>query len=175
MTDPARFRASFSGVEIEIEGPADFVREQISLLNQTIAYLGSQKTKLNNISPATASTDEVASDEEADQNQGTGGTESVPATFGEWMHRFRASLSESDKALITARFVQSQATTNDFKTSEVNKSLRDHGIKLGNPSRELGRLASRKLMFQVRKVGKLKFFRVSVDGQKHLDTLLRGG
>lgn len=80
-----------------------------------------------------------------------------------------------DKALITARYVQSQSPTNDFKTSEVNKSLRDHGVKLGNPSRELDRLASKKLMFQVRKVGKLKFFRVSVDGQQHLETLLRGG
>ncbi len=91
------------------------------------------------------------------------------------MHQFRDDVNDLDKGLITALFVQKQAATNDFKTSEVNKSLKDHGIKLSNPSVTLNRLVSKKLLFQTRKDGKLKYFRVSTDGQKHLDTLKREG
>ena len=175
MNETARFRAAFSGVEIEIEGGTDFVREQIDRLEETIAALAVSRVD----SDGSFNGDETANGNDgtdASQEVPSGGTSnSVPASFGEWMHRFRTTLTEGDKALITARYVQSQSPTNDFKTSEVNKSLRDHGVKLGNPSRELDRLASKKLMFQVRKVGKLKFFRVSVDGQQHLETLLRGG
>jgi len=174
MNETARFRAAFSGVEIEIEGSTEFVREQIGVLEETIAALGATRTDADHGENGEDPSGNDPSDG-AEEAPISANTTSVPASFGEWMHRFRATLTEGDKALITARFVQSQSTTNDFKTSEVNKSLRDHGIKLGNPSRELGRLASKKLMFQVRKVGKLKFFRVSVDGQKHLETLLRGG
>ena len=175
MNETARFRAAFSGVEIEIEGATDFVREQIDRLEETIAALAVGRADTD----GSLNGDETATgNEAADTSQEVpsgGASNSVPASFGEWMHRFRTTLTEGDQALITARYVQYQSPTNDFKTSEVNKSLRDHGVKLSNPSRELGRLATKKLVFQVRKVGKLKFFRVSVDGQQHLETLLRGG
>lgn len=102
-------------------------------------------------------------------------SDNLPETFGEWMHSFKANLSEVDKALVTARYVQSQSETNDFKTAEVNKALKDHGIKLSNPSTFLKQLDRKKYLFQTRKVGSLSYKRVSVDGQNYLETLKREG
>jgi hypothetical protein len=91
------------------------------------------------------------------------------------MHSFKTELSDLDKALITAHFIQAQSTDNDFKTSEVNNSLKEHGIKLPNPSVSLQRLGEKKLLFQTRKVGKLRYMRVSTEGQKPLETLKAQG
>lgn len=90
------------------------------------------------------------------------------------MHGFKEDVNDIQKALITARYVQSKSETNDFKTADVNKSLKDHGIKLSNPSRSLQLLSEKKYMFQTRKVGSLRYMRVSTDGQKHLEILKRG-
>ncbi len=89
------------------------------------------------------------------------------------MHIFKTELNDADKVLITACFVQSQSSTKDFKTAEVNKALKEHGFKLSNPSATLNNLVDKKLLFQTRKVGVLKYFRLSVDGQKNLNLLKR--
>ena len=90
------------------------------------------------------------------------------------MHKFKDSINGLDKALITAYYVQQQAAKNDFKTIEVNSSLKDHGIKLANPSKDLKSLETKKYLFQTRKEGpKIRFMRVSEDGVKYLKTLLR--
>ncbi|UZJ79443.1 hypothetical protein [Fictibacillus sp. KU28468] len=97
----------------------------------------------------------------------------VSSTFGEWKHKFNDELTDADKALLTAYFVQISSGENEFKTKEVNDTLKEHGIKLTNPSRTLDRLTEKKLTFQVRKAGKIKFLRVSADGIAHLKTLIR--
>jgi len=97
----------------------------------------------------------------------------VPNTFGEWFHGFKNDINDSEKALITAYYVQKQSPQNDFKTSEVNKSLQEHGVKLSNPSNSLKNLSKKKLLFQTRKNGKLKYMRVSSDGVNHLKSLRR--
>jgi hypothetical protein len=74
---------------------------------------------------------------------------------------------------LTAYYVQNDSEQNDFKTSEVNKSLKEHGIKLSNPSTSLKRLVEKKLLFQTRKNGSLKLMRVSQDGMSLLRTLFR--
>ena len=91
--------------------------------------------------------------------------------FGEWFHGFKDNVNDLDKALLTAYYEQKQSPENDFKTSAVNQSLQEHGIKLSNPSSSLKRLTAKKLLFQTRKVGKLKYMRVSADGVKYLKTL----
>lgn len=165
MSDTAKFRFNFKSGDIEIEGSEEFVREQIAAIGNLVELWDSAKS----------TRDEEEVDVGSDDDSSSGTTDAagkgIPDTFGEYMHSFRSGLSDVDTALLAARFVQSQSSTNDFKTLEVNKTLREHGIKLQNPSRDLGRLASRKLIFQTRKVGKLKFVRVSQDGLKHLETL----
>lgn len=170
MSEVAKFKLNLKTGEIEVEGSEAFVERQIETLENLI--------QLMEIKPIVGSED-ASTTNESTENEHTGSedvtitTEKLPSTFGEWMHTFKTELSDLDKALITARFVQSQFPANDFKTSDVNKALKDHGIKLSNPSVTLKRLGEKKLMFQTRKVGKLRYMRVSVDGQKHLNTLKR--
>lgn len=173
MSDTAKFKLNLKSGEVEIEGSEAFVERQIEQLESLVEALGLR---------ANISTDEQAGSEAAPSNSDFPPTtdspnkeDPPPASFGEWLHSFRTDINDLDKALITARYVQSQSAQNDFKTSEVNKSLKEHGIKLSNPSSSLNRLGEKKLMFQTRKVGSLKFMRVSTDGQKHLESLKRHG
>lgn len=170
MSEIAKFKLNLKTGEIEVEGSEAFVERQIQTLENLVELMELR-------APTDEAKDVISTGEQdsVDDKSGSGTVidDKLPNTFGEWMHTFRTDINDLDKALITARFVQSQSPSNDFKTAEVNKALKDHGIKLSNPSGSLKRLVEKKLMFQTRKVGVLKFVRVSVDGQKHLLTLKR--
>lgn len=170
MSETAKFKINLRAGEIEIEGSEDFVEKQIKTLESLLVLV-----KQGGSSFADDNTEKSTSVEgisglpeigHADKNN-------IPDTFGEWMHTFKSEIMDLDKALITARFVQSKSKSNDFKTSEVNKALKEHGIKLSNPSASLASLVDKKLMFQTRKEGTLKYLRVSEDGQKSLSKLKR--
>ena len=88
------------------------------------------------------------------------------------MHRFPSDISDQDAVLLTSIYVQRQSEANEFKTAEVNKMLMEHGVKVSNTSTSLNRLVSKKLLFQTRKDGKLKFLRVSKDGEAKIEELL---
>lgn len=171
MSATAKFKLNIKTGEVEIEGSEAFVERQIQQLETLIETVGLRTQQRKEGSEGVP----VDTNESPTSQQLTIKEELPPASFGEWMHSFRADINDLDKALITARYVQSQSPENDFKTSEVNNSLKDQGIKLSNPSSCLKRLGEKKLMFQTRKVGSLKFMRVSVDGQKHLESLKRQG
>lgn len=175
MSTTAKFKLNLRTREIEIEGSEDFVQRQISDLESIFEAI--------DLAKAGDTGDAVDGDDQPDgsttggqgggtsNGSGAGASSELPASLGEYFHQFAQSINDTDKALITARFVQAQSQTNDFKTAEVNKALQDHGIRLSNPSESLKRLSDRKLLFQTRKVGKLRFMRVSQTGQGHLDTL----
>lgn len=173
MSDAAKFKLNLKSGEVEIEGSEKFVEKQIEQLESLVKSLGLQAvlSRKEQDSMGDESEESVVTSK-IDQPS----SDVIPvASFGEWLNSFQIDINDLDKALITARFVQSQSAQNDFKTSEVNKSLKDHGIKLSNPSSSLQRLAEKKLMFQTRKVGSLKYMRVSTDGQKQLNSLKREG
>ncbi len=171
MNETARFKLNLITGEVEIEGSEEFVERQIQQLETVIETVRLRTQQREEGSEGVQ--DEAR--ESSTSHQFTSKEEQPPASFGEWMNNFRADITDLDKALITARYVQSHSPENDFKTSEVNNSLKDHGIKLSNPSVCLKRLDGKKLIFQTRKVGSLKFMRVSIDGQKHLESLKRQG
>lgn len=162
MSDTTKFKLNLRTGEVEIEGSEEFVERQIQNLESLVELI---EPEVINESEELA---EGVLQSEAEES----GTQSeIPETFGEWLHSFKSDINDLDKALITARYVQSQSATNDFKTSEVNKSLKEHGIKLSNPSTSLKRLIQKKYLFQTRKTGALKFMRLSVDGQKYLESI----
>lgn len=172
MSETAKFRINLKTGEVEITGSEDFVERQINGLAETLEVIGAGGMELDE---ETGATDADAGGSPPSAGGGQVAGDEIPDTFGEWMHKFKDDVNDLEKALITARYVQSQSSENDFKTSEVNKSLQDHGIKLSNPSRSLKALADKKFLFQTRKVGKLRYMRVSKDGLNHLATIKRHG
>jgi hypothetical protein len=168
MSDAAKFKLNLKTREVEIEGSEEFVSRQIQNLESIFNFLNAEPEDEADFQDRTG--EKVQSGEVGGKTDDTSNGR-LPATFGEFMHSFDTDRNDLEKALITARFVQSQSSTNDFKTSEINNALKDHGIKLSNPSVSLKRLAEKKFLFQTRKVGKLRYMRVSVEGQAFLDTI----
>lgn len=173
----SRFRINLQTGDVEFEGTEDFVKAQISQLAETLKSI---KDNLPTFAPQPS----VSAVKVPVVNGGTlpevgasGGTDStdMSASFGEWMHKFPADIGDQDKALVAGLFVQKSSEKNDFKTSEVNEVLKEHGFKLSNPSLSLRRLVSQKYLFQTRKEGKLRFFRVSKIGEAHIAELRNGG
>ena len=97
----------------------------------------------------------------------------MPNSFGEWRHRFPDNLTNADMALVAAYYTQKHSEQNEFKTSEVNKMLQDHGVKLSNASYYVRQLPDNKLAFQVGKSGVVSRYRVSNEGEKRLKDLAR--
>ena len=173
MSEQATFRINLKTGEIEISGSEEFVEARIDSLGEILELVSESAVESEVVEePANASSSNQ-SEQASSASKAT--SDGIPSTFGEWMHSFKDDITDIQKALITARFVQSQSPENDFKTAEVNKSLKDHGIKLSNPSKSLKVLEEKKFLFQTRKVGKLSYKRVSTDGQAHLETLKRDG
>lgn len=171
MSEHANFRINMKTGEIEISGSEQFVNSKIESLEEVLVLVSEFNTGVDEDDGALSV--ELSTQSEQSANRAASNGMEIPETFGEWMHSFRDDITDIEKALITARFVQAQSPDNDFKTAEVNKSLIDHGIKLSNPSNSLKKLEARKFLFQTRKVGKLSYKRVSTDGQAHLAKLKR--
>ncbi len=175
--DNTRVKINLKTGEVEFKGSENFVQNQMDNLDTIIDLLSSDA-----ILPATEANqgseiDRTAIDEEINEPEDVINDTSafqVPSSFGEWLHKFKDTINDLEKALVTAYFVQHQSEKNDFKTLEVNNALREHGIKLSNPSQALKKLEAKKYLFQTRKEGpKIRFMRVSQDGLSHLKTLLR--
>lgn len=166
----AKFKITLTNQTIELEGTEEFIERQIENIKNLLS-LFSNPTDIPQPKPQTKIDNHII--EEPPKENGTGQNLSVPDNFGEWMHKFKDDVNDQEKALICAHYVQANSATNDFKTSEINNCLKEHGIKIANPSTSIQRLSGKKLTFQTRKVGKLIYMRVSKDGEAHLKTKLR--
>lgn len=166
----SRFKINIHTGDVEFEGSEDFVKEQIKNLQETIKFIkqSSPKPSPNNLK------NEPLVETNKNKSQQTSRTGDIPGSFGEWMHGFPANLSDQDKALVAGMFVQNGSEKSDFKTSEINAMLKDHGFKLSNPSKFLNDLISKKFVFQTRKEGKLKYLRVSKPGEARIAELRAG-
>lgn len=164
-----KFTINIRTGDVEFEGTEEFVKEQISNLPDTI------KSIAEHLPPPAVSTATSPgpsnSPPQAEMGASPGGSNEVPDSFGEWIHYFPDDISDQDKALLAGLFVQKSSDTNDFKTAEINSVLKEHGFKLSNASDSLKSLVSKKLLFQTRKEGSLKFLRVSKPGEVRIAEL----
>lgn len=172
--DKSRVKICIQTGEIEFEGSEEFVKEQINNnLHQIIDLVfemqvsGDENDEIEDLLE-----EKTEKEEEKISSIGNSGLE-ITDSFGEWLNKFKDNLTEMDKALLTAYYIQKTNESNEFKTSQVTKALKEHGINLSNPSTFLRMLTKKKLMFQTRKEGSLKYLRVSADGVNELKSLLR--
>lgn len=172
MTDLAKVRINLSSGEIEIQGSEEFVERQLENLETIIETVGflAPTDEENNLTED----EQIEKETQEEVEKSSTGTDdlSVPDNFGEWLHKFPRELSENDLALLTGYYVQRNSEDSDFKTLDVNKHLKEQGIKLSNTSRAAQRLAEAKQTFVTRKKGRMAFYRVSRDGKVHLKSLL---
>lgn len=176
MTKQARAKINFKTGEVELEGSEEFVQNQLANIDSIAEYMALLSSNNSLDDESIVEQEEIAAVAEEEQEKLASTSEQelqVPNTFGEWLHGFKNDINDLDKALITAYYVQKQSPQNDFKTSEVNKSLQEHGVKLSNSSNSLQNFSKKKLLFQTRKNGKLKYMRVSSDGVNCLKSLRR--
>lgn len=160
-----RVRINLASGEIEIQGSEEFVERQLSNLESLISTL-SYNNRLQTQSPSSP-------EGKVDKETTTTTTEpQLPDTFGEWLNQFPDDINDSEKALIAAYYIQMKSADNEFKTFEVNKILKEQGVKLANTSNSIKRLVSRKLAFTTRKEGKISYYRLSKNGREHLASLL---
>jgi hypothetical protein len=176
MENHTKLYINIKSGEVSIEGSEDFVAKQMANLADIVSLIQIEPSADDNAQGDTdISEEDVAAEVEAAivQSSSANGELAVPDVFGQWLQMFKDDINDQDKALITAYYVQQDSEGNDFKTSQINKSLKDHGIKLANTSQTLKQIERKKLIFQTRKVGKLAFKRVSADGVRHLKALKR--
>src|SRR5205807_1065584 len=96
-----------------------------------------------------------------------GNTIDVPDTFGEFLHRFSADITDIERALVAGAFAQAQSESSSFTTAEVNELLLQQGVRLTNAS------ASVKRNVDARRAIILGGgqFRVSQSGMQHLASI----
>ena len=143
-----RVRANRSAGELELEGSVDNVKEW---WNRLWPEIGAR----NDSAPTAVVS--VGIDP---------GSESV-ALFGEFYSQFRSDISDIDKVLVAAVFVQTKDADRCFTTKSANQLLVDQNIKVSNASESVRRLMQTKRVFVVSS-GR---FRVSTIGLEYLNNL----
>jgi len=149
-----RVRANKSTGELEIEGPIQAVTEWWEKLWPEV----SQPTVAPNSLPGSLA--RVSALPAANNIN-------MPEVFGEFYTEFRSEITDVDKVLIAAAFVQSKDQERVFSTKAANQTLLDQNIKVTNASQNVRRLIDTKRVFVVSD-GK---FRVSASGFEYLNSL----
>lgn len=155
-TSELRVRVSFSAREIEISGSSREVGEWWDRLDPICQAFSEQK------SPPAATGGR--GDREEDSDAGDNTIES----FGEYWQEFPSTITDVEKMLVAASFVQSQDTDRTFTTGHASKLLSEQGIKLANPSQCVKQNVEKRHVFAHN--GK---YRVSKTGVDHLAELKR--
>lgn len=156
----ARIRINFNVGEIEVEGTEAFVREYVDKFEDLLEFWKKRPV----VSPT--------SQEIAVTEQGLAPAKTdMPDEFGEYLQRFPRSITDIDRVLIAAHFVQSHDPENCFTTRNANTLLTEQGHKVANASDCVKKSIKTKRIFAVPSLGKGKY-RVSKPGIEYINGLL---
>lgn len=175
METPSKINLKIGEIEVSIEGPSDFVSAQYDKIHEN---LKSYVDLTQEVVKKTLSHDQnVLKSPETDAtiNGSNENPAELPESFGEWLSRIPKGTSDTDKALLAGYFTQISVEGKVFKVRDVTKTLKDHGVKLSNPSNLIG-LATKgkKYIFQFSKDGKQVNYRFSRDGEEYIRGLITG-
>lgn len=94
----------------------------------------------------------------------------LPELFGEYFSQFRTDMSDVERVLIAAAYVQGKDSERAFTTKIVNQLLIDQNIKIVNVSERVRRLINTRRAFVISD-GR---FRVSATGFEAIQSLRQG-
>lgn len=156
----ARIRVNFSISEIEVEGTEAFVREYVDKFEDLLESWKKQP-KVRSTPQEMVVTEQAPAPSKAD----------MPEEFGEYLQQFPRSITDLDRVLIAAYFVQSHDHEDCFTTRSTNKLLTEQGHKVANASDCVKKSTKTKRVFLVSSLGKGKY-RVSSSGIDYINDLL---
>jgi hypothetical protein len=169
----AKINLKIGEIEISIEGSSDFVSEQYDKIENHLKSYSELSEKLIKNKPKKTIEQEKKVNEES-QSENAENSE-LPETFGEWLSLLKKGTSDTDKALLAGYFNQVKSEGNIFKVREVTADLKEHGVKLANPSNLIKNATKgKKFIFQFSKDGKQANYRFSRDGESYMKGLLVG-
>ena len=168
QADSVRIRVNYSAREIEIAGSEQIVRDLWSELEPLREHFASDGERQPQPPDDRRSTRLGAARQ---TNEGQAGT--VPEEFGEFFQGFRHDITDVDRVLVAASFVQSASDDNGFTTGEANQLLQNQGVKLSNASESVRRNVAARRAFPL--MGSKGKYRVSLTGREHLQTLKVSG
>lgn len=175
MSEKAKINMKIGEIEISIEGPSEFVSKQYDKVESHLnAYKSlSESIKKSNSEnptqkPATKSSGTPKTEEKAEVTS----PNELPNSFGEWLNLIPKDTSETDKALLAGYYTQLNSEAGYYRSRDVSKLLKEHGIKLSNPSLFVKANANNKNSFQHSKNGSETNYKLSRDGETYAKSLM---
>ncbi len=145
----AKINLKIGQIEISIEGTSDFVSKQYDKVEAHLKTYSEMSTKIEVAAPPP---DDVKSPENNNSNQ-TPVVNNLPDTFGEWLNIIPKETSDTDKAILAGYYQQITSPNKFFRVRDVTKLLKEHSIKLSNPSQFIKTSVDSKKLFQHSKTG----------------------
>jgi len=152
----AHLRINLTTREIEIEGSETFVREYAEKLESLLSVAAESSAVTNQPQQSTSNPPQVQLP-----------PKELPPVFGEYLHLFPKSITDMDKILIAAYYVQAQDADNSFTTRAANQLLKEQNIKVTNAADCVKKSMKTKRVFAL---GKGRF-RVSQAGIDYINGL----
>lgn len=172
MSDTAKINLKIGQIEISIEGPSEFVSEQYDKIEvhlKTFSELSSNlPEEIQSSSNNNFSIEEQISPAPMTESNG------LPDSFGEWLNKIEKGTSDTLKAILAGYFIQTTTAAKNFRVRDVSKILKEHGIKLSNPSTFLKGAVTSKKIFQVSKTGAEAHYKLTREAEEEMKQILTG-
>lgn len=171
MSDIAKINLKIGQIEISIEGPSDFVSNQYDKVEAHLKTYSDISVKLPVDKPDNKNDNNDDSAEASSKGGGDAATESSDS-FGEWLSKIPKGTNDTSKAILAGYYTQVTSAAKNFRVRDVTKILKDHGIKLSNPSSLLKNAVDSKKIFQVSKTGTEAHYKLQREAQDEMNQLL---
>lgn len=167
----AKIHLKVGEIEFTIEGSSDYVFQQYKEIERKFNLpekVGGSKAREEAQSgkvPRTSKAMKAAPKKDT--------KESTKEEFSEWLSKLPKGLKNRDKIMVAGYFNQLRSKNNVFRVRDVNNTLKNHGIKITNPSSLINNMVvSQKILRQVSREGRQKYFQLTKEGEKYIRDLL---